>query len=91
MRKIEFMEKAKELKELQAMKEEIENEIEKVQQVLKRAMELDGKEEIICGMYKIRYTTVSSKRFDTTAFKEKYQTLYEQFTKPIFTKRFSVV
>lgn len=82
--------KVKELKELQRMSEELNAEMESIKDELKREMELRCTDEIITNEYKLRYKAVESKRFDTTAFKNKYIDLYEQFTKLTVSKRFTV-
>ncbi|MCL2517273.1 MAG: hypothetical protein FWF15_01795 [Oscillospiraceae bacterium] len=84
----EITTKAREVKELIRMKEELEAEITSLQDEIKAHMGAD--EEVTAGEYKIRWTTVKSNRFDTTAFKTKYNDLYDQFTKESITRRFSI-
>jgi predicted phage-related endonuclease len=86
----DLQKKAKEIKELTRMKEELEAEITTLQDDLKAELTARNTEELITGEYKIRYTTVQSNRFDGTSFKSKYQDLYNQFTKSTVTKRFSI-
>ena len=38
----------------------------------------------------IRYREVTSSRFDTAAFKVAYTDLYNQFTRPAITRRFTI-
>lgn len=40
-------------------------------------------EKMIVDIFKIRWTSVTSNRFDTNAFKKLYADLYNQFTKVI--------
>lgn len=47
-------------------------------------------EEMECGNYIIRYTSVLSNRFDTTAFKRDYNDLYKAYTKQTASRRFSI-
>ena len=49
-----------------------------------------GVEELEAGQYIIRYTSILSNRFDTTAFKKIYGDLYKAFTKQSASKRFSI-
>jgi len=83
--------KAKELKELQRMAEEIKQEIENIQDVIKAEMAARDTDEIVTGEYKIRWKEVISNRFDTKAFQSKYETLYSQFCKQSCSRRFSIV
>ncbi len=82
--------KCKELKELVRMSEQLNAEIESIKDELKAEMLARNTDEIITNEYKIRYTAVTSNRFDTTSFKEKYNDLYNQFVKTTTSKRFSV-
>ena len=86
----EIQAKAKEIRELTRMKEELEQEITNLQDVIKAEMTAQDTSELIAGEYKIRWTEVTSNRFDTTSFKSKYQDLYNQFTKASTSRRFSI-
>lgn len=48
-------------------------------------------EELEAGAYIIRWTSVLTNRFDSTAFKKEYNELYKRFTKQISSRRFSIV
>ena len=48
-------------------------------------------EELEAGAYIIRWTSVLTNRFDSTAFKREYGELYKRFTKQISSRRFSIV
>ena len=87
---IELAAKAKEIKELTRMKEELEVEISTLQDEIKSTMQERGIEEIAVGEYKIRFTTVQSNRFDTSAFKATHKELYAQYLKQTVTKRFAI-
>ena len=54
------------------------------------AEQVNGVEELEAGQYIIRYTSILSNRFDTTAFKKIYGDLYKAFTKQSASKRFSI-
>jgi len=82
--------KVKELKELQRMSEEITAEMESIKDELKRELEARNTEEVTTNTYKVRYSTVKTNRFDSTAFKKVYNDLYHQFTTETVTKRFSI-
>ena len=57
---------------------------------IKAEMERQAVEELICGQYIVRYTSVISNRFDSTTFKRLYADLYKDFTKPVSSRRFTV-
>ena len=61
-----------------------------IRDALKAEMERQAVEEMICGQYIVRYTSVVSNRFDSTTFKRLYADLYKDFTKPVSSRRFSV-
>lgn len=86
----EMASKVRELKEFKMMLEELEAEISAIEDGIKEEMTARGTEELIAGEYKVRWTTVSSNRFDTTAFKKAMPELAEQFTKVTTTRRFSI-
>lgn len=90
MNKAELENKIKELKELKVMAEELQAEITTIEDGIKAEMTAQNVNELQVGIFKIRWTPVTSNRFDTKTFKEKYLDLYNQFTKAIETKRFSI-
>ena len=61
-----------------------------IRDAIKAEMERQAVEEMICGQYIIRYTSVISNRFDSTTFKRLYADLYRDFTKPVSSRRFTV-
>ena len=87
----EMSAKVRELKELKAMAEELAQEITAIEDSIKAELNSQNKEEMIVGAFKVRWTTVSSERFDTTAFKKALPELAKQFTKTNTTRRFSIV
>ena len=83
-------ERVKELKELQRMSDELDAEIEAIKDELKAEMAARNTDEILTSEYKLRYKEVSSSRFDTTSFKNKYVDFYNQFVKVTTSKRFTI-
>ena len=61
-----------------------------IRATIKEQMERQAVEELICGPYIVRYSTVLSNRFDATTFKRLYADLYKDFTKQVSSRRFSV-
>lgn len=82
--------RVKELKELQRMSDELNAEIEAIKDELKAEMAARNTDEILTSEYKLKYKEVSSSRFDTTSFKNKYIDLYNQFLKVTTSKRFTI-
>ncbi len=82
--------KVRRLKNLQAKVEELQSEITAIQDELKAELIAQNTEELKAGAYKIRFTTVTSNRFDSRKFKVTHADLYEQYTKQTTSKRFSV-
>ena len=88
MSSTEIQTKARELKELKVMKEELEAEITAIEDILKAAM--GEQEEMLCGEYKLTYQTVSTSRFDSTRFKKEHADLAAAYTKVSTYRHFSV-
>lgn len=86
----EITAKLRNLKELQALIEEANAEAEAIKDELKALMIANKTEEMTVDVYKVKYTTVTSCRFDSAAFKKTHGDLYAQYSKPTVTRRFSV-
>ena len=78
------------LKEWEALLAEATAEVEAIKDDLKRELEKRGVEELEAGQYVVRFTTVLSHRFDTTAFKREHGEMYKLYTKQTTSRRFSV-
>lgn len=86
----EIVAKIEQLKEWEAILEEAQNEVETLRDCIKAQMLERGTEELQAGTYIIRWTSVLSNRFDSTAFKREHADLYKEFTKQVASKRFSI-
>ena len=82
--------KVRELKELKAMAAELADAITAIEDEIKATMTAQGVDELTVDVFKIRWQTVTSSRFDNTAFKEAMPALYQQFTKQTTSRRFTV-
>lgn len=82
--------KIEELKELEALLEEVKAEADAIRDELKQTMLDRGTEELEAGKYILRYQSIVSNRFDSSAFKKALPDLYKSFTKQSISKRFSV-
>lgn len=78
------------LQELEGFMEEIRVEAETIRDNIKAEMMAQNVEEMEAGKYIIRWTSVLSNRFDSTAFKRTYADLYKAFTKQTASRRFSI-
>ena len=82
--------KVEKLKELEELLEEVKTEAESVRDEIKQEMLTQDTEELEAGQYIIRWTSVISTRFDTTAFKKVLPDVYKAYTKQITSRRFSI-
>ena len=87
----ELVKKIEELKNLESLIEEAKAEAESIKDELKAEMNTLGVESLEVGSYVMRYTSVSSSRFDTKRFKaELGESLYKTYTKEVLSRRFSI-
>ena len=86
----ELTSKVRELKELKAFSEQIADEIDAIEDLIKAEMTERNTEEMTVDVFKIRWTRMTSSRFDTTAFKKTHADLYNQYTKQTESRRFSI-
>ena len=78
------------LKEWESLLEEAKEQVETLKDSIKREMDSRGVEELEAGTHIVRYTTVLSNRFDSTAFKKVMPDVYKAYTKQITARRFTV-
>ena len=86
----EIVAKIEQLKEWEEILEEAQTEVEALRDCIKAQMLERGTEELQAGTYIIRWTSVLSNRFDSTAFKKEHAALYQSFIKQVASKRFSI-
>lgn len=86
----EMVAKIRELKELEAFIAQAESEAEAIKDAIKAQMTENNTEELTVDVFKVRWTTVSSERLDTTALKKALPDLAKQFTKTSTMRRFSI-
>ncbi len=86
----EITAKVKQIKELMVLIEEAQAEADSLKDEIKAVMDQQGTEEMTVDMFKVRYTTVTSSRFDSAAFKKTHADLYGQYTKQTTSRRFSI-
>lgn len=90
MSKNELIVKIEALNEWEALLDEAKAEADALRDSIKAEMAERGTEELVAGNYIIRWTSVLTNRFDTTAFKKQFGDLYKTFTKQINSRRFSI-
>ena len=86
----ELTSKVRELKELKAFAEQLADEIAAIEDLIKAEMTERNTEEMTVDVFKIRWTRMTSSRFDTAAFKKTHADLYAQYTKQTESRRFSI-
>ena len=90
MSKIELLAKIELLNKYEAMMEEIKAEADTIRNSIKAEMEAREVEELIAGQYIVRYTSILSNRFDSTAFKKVMPEIYKAYTKQVSSRRFTI-
>ena len=79
-----------ELFEMETLLEETRAIVEGLKDILKEEMTRRDVETIETPDYIIRWTNVLSQRFDTSAFKKFAPDIYNSFTKPVPSRKFSI-
>lgn len=90
MSKYELLANIELLNKYEAMMEEIKAEADRIRNTIKAEMDAREVEELIAGQYIVRYTSVLSNRFDSTAFKKVMPELYKAYTKQTASRRFTI-
>ena len=78
------------LRALEELIEEAKSEAETLRDEIKAEMLNRNTEEMEAGQYIVRWTSVLSQRFDSTAFKKVMPDIYKAYTKQVASKRFSI-
>lgn len=90
MSNIEITGKIEALKDLESLIEEAKAEAEALRDEIKSEMLNRNTEEMEAGKYIVRWTSVLTQRFDTTAFKKVMPEVYKEYTKQVSSRRFSI-
>ena len=90
MSTIEIKGKIEALKDLESLIEEAKAEAEALRDEIKTEMLNRDTEELEAGQYIVRWTSVLTQRFDTTAFKKVMPDVYKAYTKQVSSRRFSI-
>ncbi len=84
----EMESKARELRQLQALIEEAQQEAEAIKDAIKAAM--GDSESVVAGEYKITWKPVTSARIDASALRKALPDVAAAFTKETTVRRFCV-
>jgi len=90
MSTIEIQAQIESLRALEELIEEAKAEAETLRDSIKQEMLNRDTEELSAGQYIIRWTSVLSQRFDTTAFKKVMPDVYKAYTKQVSSRRFTI-
>ena len=90
MSTVEISSKIEELVALERLIEEAKTEAETLRDEIKAEMMRRNTEEMEAGKYIVRWTSVLSNRFDSTAFKKVMPEVYKAYTKQVSSRRFTV-
>ena len=82
--------KIAQMQEYEALAEEAKAEAEALRDEIKAELTRRNAEEVTTGKYIVRWTSVLSQRFDSTAFKRAMPDVYKAFTKQVSSRRFSI-
>ena len=80
--------KVKELQELKRLREELDAEMTALEDEIKASM--GDAEQITAGAFKISWKSITSSRFDSTAFKKAMPEIAAQFMKQTTARRFTI-
>lgn len=90
MSNVEITSKVEALRELEELIEEAKVEAEAIKDELKAHMIAMNTEELNAGRYILRYVSVLSNRFDSTAFKKVMPDVYKAYTRQTESRRFTI-
>ena len=86
----DLISKIEALTEWETLMNEAKAEAEALRDSIKAEMLERNTEELTAGAYIIRWTSVLTQRFDSTAFKKAHEDLYKDFTKQTASRRFTI-
>ena len=78
------------LRTLEELIEEAKSEADVLRDAIKQEMIKRDTEELTAGRYIVRWTSVLSQRFDSTAFKKVMPDVYKAYTKQVASRRFTI-
>ena len=91
MSTFELTAKIKELKELEMVIAQAQEEAEAIKDAVKLYMTAQGVEELTADIFKVRYKTIRSSRIDTKRLKAELPEIAQRYTVETTSARFAVV
>lgn len=82
--------KARKYAELSAKVAELEKQMDSIKADFQQEMQAAGTESLRVGDFLIRWSRFITYRFDSKAFKADHAGLYEEYARPIESRRFSI-
>ena len=82
--------KAREIRELKRLRDDVDAEITALEDEIKAHMTANNAECLTVGEYKITWKNVTSSRLDTAALRQSMPELVKLYTRPTTTRRFVV-
>ena len=86
----QIMNKIEALLDWEKIMEEAKAEVEALRDEIKQEMMARNTEELTVGQYIVRWTSVLTQRFDSTAFKKVMPDVYKAYTKQVASRRFTI-
>ena len=86
----QIMTKIEALLDWEKIMEEAKAEAEALRDEIKQEMMARNTEELTAGQYIVRWTSVLTQRFDSTAFKKVMSDIYKAYTKQVASRRFTI-
>lgn len=86
----EMENKIRELRSLQRLIEEAQQEAETIKDGIKAQLTAQGVDELQAGEYRVTWKPVSTTRIDTKAFQQAFPDVAQAFAKTTITRRFCV-
>ena len=80
----------RELKEYEAIQEQLKKEVEQLKAQAIEYLEKNGIDEVATNDGKVTYREVISNRFDSTAFKKDFLDIYKEYTRQTSSMRFTL-
>jgi predicted phage-related endonuclease len=90
MSTIELTAQIESLRAIEELIEEAKAEAETLRDSIKQELLNRNTEELTAGKYIVRWTSVLSQRFDSTALKKVMPEIYKAYTKQVSSRRFSI-
>ncbi len=78
------------LKEYKRLAEDLDAQITALENEIKAEMEAQNTDTLITTLFKVTWKVITSRRFDSSAFKATHAELYEQYVRPQQSRRFMV-